>query len=354
MLVAAVSTAAEPLSYPGGDGIGKGKHIVFIASDHEYRAEEICPALARILSKHHGFKTTVVLGVDDDGNLKAGSSNIPGTSALETADLMVIAARFLNPAADQMEPIVAYLERGGPVAGLRTSTHAFKIPKDSPFAKYDFKSEVEGYEKGFGHQVLGNTWVGHYGRNHRQMTRNMVVPEKKDHPILRGVNAIMHNHAGGYVGEPTQEFDVLTKTIPLLEFREDAEPDPSKVPQASTWTRHYTSKSGTKARVFHSTQGASQDILDESYRRMIVNGILWTLSMEDTITADLEIGFVGPYQPSKFSFGGEVRNVKPLDLAGFDSPIMPQGPKHTPKPRERKKKPARKKPADKKKEAAAS
>ena len=50
------------ITYKGGDGPGKGKHIVFVASDHEYRAEETCPALARILAQHQGFKTTVLFG----------------------------------------------------------------------------------------------------------------------------------------------------------------------------------------------------------------------------------------------------------------------------------------------------
>ena len=30
------------------------------------------------------------------------------------------------------------------------------------------------------------------------------------------------------------------------------------------------------------------------------------------------------YQPSTFSFGGFVKGVKPADLAGWDSPILPK------------------------------
>ena len=36
--------------YEGTDGPGAGKHIVLIAGDHEYRSEEILPAMARILA----------------------------------------------------------------------------------------------------------------------------------------------------------------------------------------------------------------------------------------------------------------------------------------------------------------
>ena len=37
--------------YKGNKGSGKGKNIVFISTDHEYRGEESLPALARILAK---------------------------------------------------------------------------------------------------------------------------------------------------------------------------------------------------------------------------------------------------------------------------------------------------------------
>ncbi len=37
--------AADRVVYEGDSGPGKGKHILFIASDHEYRGEETCPAV---------------------------------------------------------------------------------------------------------------------------------------------------------------------------------------------------------------------------------------------------------------------------------------------------------------------
>ena len=56
----------EPwLTYPGGDGPGKGKRIVLIAADQEYRSEQSMPMLAKILSQHHGFDCTVLFAVND-------------------------------------------------------------------------------------------------------------------------------------------------------------------------------------------------------------------------------------------------------------------------------------------------
>jgi hypothetical protein len=194
---------AEPLVYQGEDGPGKGKHIVMLAGDHEYRSEESLPALGRLLAKHHGFKCTVLFDIDSEGNIAAGDpANMPGVEALDSADLTVVFLRFQNLPAAQMKHIDAYLSRGGPIVGLRTATHGFKIPKDDPFSKYSYDNKMAGYELGFGHQVLGQTWVGHYGKNHTQSTRIEIVEGMKQHPILRGVKDIWVQ-AGAYVGKPT-------------------------------------------------------------------------------------------------------------------------------------------------------
>ncbi len=329
LLTAAFATSplhASSIVYEGEAGPGLGKHIVFLASDHEYRAEETCPALARILAKHYGFKCTVVFGVDKDGFIEAGSSRVSGLAALEKADLFFIVARFLNPPDEEMAHIEAYLERGGPVVGLRTSSHAFQIPANSKYAKYDFNSKIAGYEDGFGHQVLGNTWVGHYGENHKQGTRITTIPEQRGNVILTGVGETAFTHAGAYVGKAAPDFTVLTTSQPLISMDPNAEADTKKPPMPSTWTRQYAAKDGSKHRVFHSTQGASEDILDNNYRRLILNGTLWAMGMEKQIKPDLNISFVGPFQPNTFSFGGHAKKVKPSDLAGWESPIMPKQP----------------------------
>ena len=105
-------------------------------------------------------------------------------------------------------------------------------------------------------------------------------------------------------------------------MKPDAEPVPNKPPQPAVWIRTYKSKSGKEGRVFCSTQGASEDILSEGYRRCIINGTLWCLGMEDAIQPDLDVTFVGPYNPSTFSFKPSVRDAKPGDIEGWDTPIL--------------------------------
>ena len=304
------------------DGIGSGKHIVFLAGDHEYRSEETLPALARILSKHHGFKCTVLFNVDPDtGFIEPGNNNMPGTEALAEADLMVVFLRFQTFPDEQMKPIADYLARGGPVVGLRTSTHAFQFPKDSKFAKFDSEYKGKEFEKGFGRQILGEAWAGHYGTNHKMATRLDIVESAKSHPILRGVDKPWAQ-SGGYWTEPMANSKVLAMAQPLESMNPDAEPAEGKKACPGVWTRTYKSESGEEGRVFTTTYGASEDILDDDFRRLVINGCIWACGMEEKISPDAEIGFVGPYNPVTFGNLAYRLDVLPIDLAGWDSPIM--------------------------------
>jgi len=314
---------AQPLVYQGTDGPGKGKHIVLIASDHEYRSEEALPALARILAKHHGFTCTVVFGVDENGVITPGANNVPGIEALDKADLMVIFTRFQNWPAEQMQHFVDYLKRGGPIVGLRTATHAFRIPKDSPFAKYSNDYSGEDFPGGFGRQILGEKWAGHYGGNHRQSTRLIIVPEKAGHPILRGVKDIWVQ-CGGYKADPLPPSEVLAMAQPLLGMTPDSRPDPARPPVPGAWTRTYRGESGQVGRVFTTTYGASNDLENEGFRRMLVNACFWAARLEDQITPDLDVSFVGPYHATwRKGRGTRKPGLKPQDLSGWETPIVP-------------------------------
>jgi hypothetical protein len=307
--------------FKGGDGVGKGKHIVFIASDHEYRSEEGLPALARIMAKHYGFTCTVVFGIDPEtGFITPGSSDIKGLEVLEGADLMVIGMRFINMADDEMQHFVDYVERGGPIVGLRTSTHAFNIPADRKFHYYSFNYAGDEFNKGFGRQVLGETWVTHYGDNHRQSSILAIEQPNKDHVILKGVKD-MHTQAGGYTAFPPDDVTILARGIILNGMEKDAGVDTSKELMPVVWARERESKSGTVARIVCTTQGASQDLVNDGFRRLLINAQLWCLGMDDSITPNNPIDFVGEYNPTNFSFTEFRQGIKPNDIKGFESPI---------------------------------
>ncbi len=311
--------------YEGDSGPGKGKHIVLIAGDHEYRGEETLPALGRILAKRYGFKCSCFFSTDPEtGFIKPGSSHIAGLEALKTADFMIVFLRFQDFKDEEMQHIVDYLDAGKPVMGLRTSTHAFKIKPGKKFTKYGNGYGGDDYRGGFGRQVLGERWAGHYGRNHRQSSLLILEKDQLSHPIFRGVKNV-HAQCGGYKANPIEGSVTLARGRILNGMKPDAEPDKTKEEMPVAWVRKHKGKSGKEGRVFTTTHGASEDILNDGFRRMLINASLWCMSMEDAIKPDGPIDFVGPYNPVTYKFGGHRKGVKPADLAGWDSPLL--GPK---------------------------
>jgi type 1 glutamine amidotransferase len=317
----AVSSAlAQGVVYEGSDGAGKGKHIVLISGDEEYRSEETLPQLGKILAKHHGFKCTVLFAIDPNtGEINPNVSNIPGLEALQTADLMVMFLRFRNLPDEQMKHIVDYVESGKPIIGLRTSTHAFNNPK-SKYAKYHWQSKEKGYEQGFGRQVLGETWISHHGKHGSQSTRGIIAKEAADHPIVRGIK-------DGDIWGPTDVYGVRlplpgdSKPLVLGEVLKGMKPTDEPVTGKQNepmmpiaWTRSYETANGKKARVFTTTMGASQDLESEGLRRLLINACYWGLGMEERIAERSRVDIVGEYKPRPFANNKFQKGVRPEDL----------------------------------------
>lgn len=323
---AGAASAQNPhlVVYQGTSGPGAGKHIVFLAGDHEYRSEESLPALARILARRYGFKCSVFFTTDPKtGFIEPGSSHVSGLDALRTADLLVIFLRFQDFPDAEMQHIVDYLDRGGPVVGFRTATHAFQIQRpDAKFLKYTWKYGA-GYPGGFGRQVLGETWVSHYGRNHVQSSKLLLQAAEASHPVLRGVKDVWVQ-SGGYTAAPIEGSRILAMGQILEGMTPDSPPASGKELMPVAWYRSYTGASGKAGRVFTTTHGASEDLLNEGFRRMSINACLWAAGLEAAIRPDLDVAFVGPFQPSTYNFGGFVKGVKPADVAGWESPILPK------------------------------
>ncbi|WP_316818534.1 ThuA domain-containing protein [Pedobacter nyackensis] len=308
--------------YKGEKGIAPGKKVVFIATDHEYRSEEALPALAKILAKRYGMTCTVVYALDEQGSILPGGSDLKGLEVLEDADLMVIFTRFADFSDKEMTHIDNYLKRGGPVIGLRTSTHAFNNKGNSKWEHYgyNYNGSKTAWKGGFGEYILGETWVGHYGQNHKQSSNILIQQEEKNHPIFRGVKNIWVQ-SGGYNAEPTGT--VLARGQVLNGMDTNAEPDKTKKELPVAWVRDYKIENGVSGRAFTTTHGASVDILNEGFRRMLINASLWAMGMEGKIKAKNNVAFVGPVAFSNFSFDGYKADVKPSDLAGWESLIMP-------------------------------
>jgi type 1 glutamine amidotransferase len=325
-LVSSAATAADPwLVIEGEEGPGKGKQVVLISGDEEYRSEEALTQLAKILAKHHGFTCTVLYAIDPQtGEISPNTvMNIPGLEALRTGDLMVIASRFRDLPDDQMKAIDEYLRSGRPVVGMRTATHAFNIPPGKPHAHYSWNNKTDTFTEGFGRQVLGETWINHHGHHGHESTRGLIAADAKDHPILRGIK-------DGDIWGPTDVYGVRlplpgdSKPLVLGQVLEGMTPDAPVVTGADAkkndpmmpvaWTKTYSVAGGPRGRVFTTTMGAASDMASPGMRRLLVNGCYWAMGLEEKIPPATVVDVVGTFEPTPFGFNGAKKGLKPADL----------------------------------------
>jgi Trehalose utilisation len=275
-----------------------GKEIVLIAGDQEYRSEESIPALAKILETRHGFHCTVLYSINRQTGAIDPSTmdNIPGLEALRKADLMILFTRYLELPDDQMKEIIDYTNSGRPIVGLRTATHAFNYVKhpDSPYAKFGAQSKDGGY----GRQVLGETWIAHYGAHQKESTRGVVAAGMQDHPILRGVRNIWGESDVYEITGLSGDGRPLVMGQVLLGMDPSSLPDPGKKLMPVAWIKTYTGETGKTDRVFMTTMGHVMDFKNEGFRRMVVNACYWAMGMEKQISARSNVDFVGDYTPS--------------------------------------------------------
>ncbi len=331
LAAAAVASASAPLAaedpwvvYTGGDGPGKGKHIVLVSGDEEYRSEEMMPQLGRILATHHGFTCTVLFAIDKATGEIAPTvlDNIPGLETLKTADLMVVFTRFRNLPDDQMSLFVDYVNSGKPIVGLRTATHAFNGIKGA-YAKWNFNAKVEGFDGGFGRQVLGETWINHHGHHGKESTRAVVAKGPEGNPIVKGCEDVWGPSDVYTVRLPQPAGCVPVLMGQVLEGMNPADKplagatDPKKkndpmMPVA--WTKAYTGTAGKAARVFTTTMGCSKDFESEGFRRLMVNACYWAVGLEEKIPARAKVDFVGEYKATPFGFGKFTKGLKPASL----------------------------------------
>jgi putative heme-binding domain-containing protein len=274
--------------------------------------------LAKILSRRHGFRCTVLFAVDPKtGEIDPNNrESLPGAKALESADAIVMLLRFRTWPEEAMSRFVKAFESGRPIIALRTSTHAFDFPEGSQFREFNQ----------FGEEVLGESWVSHWGKHKQEATRGIIEPATKSHPLLRGVSDVFGD-SDVYEAYPPRDSVLLLRGRVLAGMKPDSPPASYRKKRASdgneqnvndpmmpvAWTREYRNKAGNTNRVFCTTLGAATDLQSEGLRRLIVNAVFWGLEMKVPERADVD--YVGPYEPSAYGFDGFQRGQHPHDFA---------------------------------------
>jgi type 1 glutamine amidotransferase len=301
--------------FQGKEGPGKGKHIVLLAGDEEYRSEECLPMLARILAQRHGFTCTVLFSVNPaDGTIDpVNQTSVPGMSILAGADLVVCQFRFRELPDEDMKPFVDYLQSGKPIIALRTATHAFAYSrnKKSPYAKWSWDSK--DWPGGFGQQVLGETWISHHGNHGSESTRGLLDGLNAKHPVLRGVSDLWGPTDVYGITHLKPSDAVLVHGLTLKGMKPDDAVNWQKSLMPVVWTRDYTWENGKTTRALTSTFASAVDFQCEDLRRLVVNGCFWLTGLDVPAKADVSV--VGEYKPGYFGFGKFTKGVKPADLS---------------------------------------
>jgi type 1 glutamine amidotransferase len=309
------------LRYQGDSdqGPGKGRLVVFVAGDEEYRSEESMPMLARLFAEH-GFETIVLFSQDPEtGEIDPeNSSNIPGMHLIDDADLVIVNLRFRELPDEDMKHLVDYVESGKPVAGLRTATHAFYYREnpESPYANWSFNSrEPEG---GFGGGILGETWVAHHGHHGSEATRGVVEPANAAHPALRGVKDVFGPTDVYTIRELPDDSKILLRGgIVAGMDPKDAlvEDDRNNPMHPVAWVRERKLPGGGTQRIFCTTMGTSQDFSSRDLRRLVLQAALWQLENEQMIPMDgMDAPLVGHWDPTRFGFGTHRKGLTPQDV----------------------------------------
>lgn len=311
------SLAPAQIHFQGKEGPGKGKKIVLIAGDEEYRSEEVMPMLAKILSQTHGFDCTVVFSINPTtGEIDPNTNNNnPGLEALDHADLCITLLRFRAWPDAQMKHFADYVAAGKPIIGLRTSTHAFS----------GLKGTYESFNK-FGKSVLGEQWVSHWGKHKSEATLGIIEATAKNDPILRGAPHIFGD-TDVYEAYPPADAKILVRGQVLKGMTADSgaadyvkKRATDKMEQGINapmmpviWTRENKNENGKINKVLTTTMASASDLKNEDLRRVIINGSYLFTGLEVPEKAKADI--IGDYAGTFYGFNGFIKGKKPEDYA---------------------------------------
>jgi type 1 glutamine amidotransferase len=210
--------------------------IVFIAGEYEYKSRETLPPFANELAREFAVETVMLQRPED-----AKVQSIPGLEALREADLAVLFVRRMTLPESELAEIRKYLAAGKPLVALRTSSHAFENWKE------------------FDKEVLGGNYQGHHGNN-LKTTGNVIEDAQRD-PLLNGVKGFI-SEGSLYKNTPLEP-----KAKVLLMGTVEGHP-----PEPIAWTHEYMG-----ARIFYTSLGHPADFKEESFRRLVQNGMEWAL-----------------------------------------------------------------------------
>ena len=235
----------EPFQFAGS----KPKKIVCVIGENEYHTWETLPDFAGKELAWRGYQVEYVTASPqvDDNDFK-------NWQAIASADLLVISTRRRNPPQPMMDAIRAHIAAAKPVVGIRTASHAFELR--------DQKEPTPNSWMHFDEEVLGADYQDHYGAGRATLVSR--AAGVSENPILNGVGTEFRAKSHLYKSR-----DLKSTVVPLLVGKtEDGKSEVEPVAWINT---------GSNRRVFYTSLGSPDDFADANFRRLLLNGVLWSL-----------------------------------------------------------------------------
>lgn len=225
-------------------------NVVLMIGEDEYDTIRTLPKFCAEELAPGGMKITTVHASDADPN------NFAGIEALSHADLLVVSVRRRTPTNAQLAVVREHLAAGKPLVGIRTASHAFDREPPPGHARW----------AGFDVEVLGGHYERHYGNKPPDGPPTLVrlLPAAAQHAVLRGIEPGEYRSTSHLY----RSRDLSASTAALAEGQIEGQ----EVIEPVAWTNTYRG-----GRVFYTSLGNPADFELPWFRRLLRNGIFWTL-----------------------------------------------------------------------------
>lgn len=228
--------------------------VVFIIGENEYVTWETLPIFARQDLEWRGIDCSFVMA-----SSREGDNDFKDFQAIKDADLLFISVRRRAPPKEMLALIRAHVAAGKPLVGLRTASHAFAAtPSDDQHEAWP----------GFDTEVLGGEYGGHYGNKPPADPPTVVrrAPNAGDHAVLTGLPLAEFQVTSHLYKNLKQASTVTPLLVANVEGQRQIEP--------VAWVN-----TNLNRRVFYTSLGNPDDFKLPAFRRLLLNGVLWTLRL---------------------------------------------------------------------------
>ncbi|MDX1947494.1 MAG: isochorismatase family protein [Pirellulaceae bacterium] len=232
------------------------RRIAMVIGEDEYQTWETLPKFVESDLKPLGFEVTIINADSADKH------NFPGMAdAIAQCDLVFISVRRRLPPQPQLDELRKHIAAGKPVIGIRTACHAWSLRNEKEQQALLDKGHAAWSE--FDAEVIGGHYTNHHGEGPK--TAISLAAGAKDHAILRGIDrAQLVGNGSLYKVRP-----LAATTTPILI---------GTIPNSEAEPVAWTNLAGpNQARVFNTSLGHWDDFANPAFRKLLVNGIYWTL-----------------------------------------------------------------------------